>query len=209
MKRKPSEWAAIAALVLGVACCGCIVLAWTAADAFGWAVTAPLRWFQRQEPGELTLRRVLEEEQEATFTLDAGCAFTYAQGSAIDSNAEPASGDGFARELTREEVVAALSAALQETIFIAREGDLSLGSGIPVRSAVLPGDQVSIGFDEQETTETTIITRSLDGSVTGNTFTGTVNVSESTSAVIGGEGREESISLNGELTCPLRWLSTE
>jgi hypothetical protein len=208
MNRKPSEWAAIAALVLGAACCGCILLAWTAADALGWAVTAPLRWFQGREPGELTLRAVLEEEQEGTFMLDAGCAFTSVQGTSIGSSDDPTT-DGFARELTREEVVAALGAALQETVFIARDGELALGSGTSVRTALLPDDRVSIGFDEQETTETTIETRSLDGSVTGNIFTGTLHLSESSSAVIGGEGQEESISLNGELTCPLRWLSNE
>lgn len=209
MKIKPSEWAAVAALVLGAGCCGCIVLAWTAADALGWAVTAPLRWFQDREAEELTLRRVLEEERERSFTLATGCAFTYAQGTAIGSNEDPANGEGFARELTREEAVAALSAALQETVFIARDGELALGSGTLVRSDLLPGDQVSIGFDEQETIGSSIRTRSLDGSVTGNTFTGTIHVSESTSTVIGGEGREESVSLNGEVTCPLRWLSNE
>ena len=199
MKRKPSEWAAIVALVL----------AWTAFDAFGWAVTSPLRWFLSREPAELTLRRVLEEEQEAIFTLGEGCAFTYAQGTAIGSNIDPTTGNGLARELAREEVIAALGASLQETVFTARDGELALGSSTPVRSALLPGDEVSIGFDVQEATETTITTRSLDGSVSGNTFTGTLHATESTSAVVGGEGREESISLNAEVTCPLHWLSSE
>jgi hypothetical protein len=209
MKRTPSEWAAIAALALAVICCCGTILAWTAVDALGWAVTAPLRWFQGRGPEELTLRRVLEREQEAIFTLGEGCAFTFVQGTVIGSQLDPATENGFARDLSRDEVVAALRASLQEIVFIARDGELALNSGTPIRSSLLPDDQVSIGFDEQQATETTLRTRSLDGSVSGNTFTGTFHVSESTSTVIGGEGREESISLNGEMTCPLRWLSSE
>jgi hypothetical protein len=209
MKRKPSEWAAIAALILAVSCCACIFMAWIAFDALGWVVTSPLRWFQGRQPAELTLRRVLEEEQEAIFTIGEDCAYTFAQGTRISSGHDPDSAEEFARELTRDEVVAALSSYLGDTVFTARGGELMLSSGTPVRSAILAGDQVSIGFDEQQTTESAIITHSLDGSVSGNIFTGTLHATESTSAVTGGQGQEESISLNAEITCPLRWLSNE
>ena len=209
MKRKPSEIAAIAGLALAALCCVCILLAWTALDALGWVVSAPFRLFQGRQPAERTLRRVLTERESAAFTFGENCDYTYAQGSALRSSPEPGLENGFASDLSRGDVIRLVSESMAGEVFTVKDGSIQLLSGTPVRSSLLAGDEVSIGFDEQSSTDVSTTSRSLDGVVEGNRFTGTFHFSENISEVVNGQGYEEATRLDAGLTCPLLWIETE
>jgi hypothetical protein len=208
MKRKPADGLAIGLVAIAALCCVCIVLAWTALDAVGWVVSAPFRFFQRREPAERTLRGILEDGGEAAFALGEDCEFTYAQGTAIRAGGS-GEGDEFSTELSRPEVIAAVAAALQEELFQVRDGGVALGSGAPVRTSFLTGEAVSLGFDEESASDISVVSRSLEAVAEGNTLTGAYHASESISTVVDGQGIEESITLDADFTCPIRWIASE
>jgi hypothetical protein len=207
VKRKPAEIAAVALLALAGGCCLCVLLAWAALDALGWVASAPFRLFQRREPAELTLRRALEEELDAAFSLGEECTILEAGGSTVRS--APDSGDSFSTDLPREEVFRVVIDAIRGKVFRVRSGSLTFDDGTPVRASLLPGDRVSIAFSEEDVTDISVVAQALEGVVTGNTFTGRFHYSEDLSSVVAGQGVEEATSLDASLTCPLQWTETE
>jgi hypothetical protein len=206
-KRKPAEIAAIALVAFACVCCACVLLAWTALDALGWVVTAPFRLFQGREPAELTLRRAIEEDLDVAFSLSEECTIYEAGGSTVRSS--PDSGDSFSADVPLEEVARVVIDATRGKVFRLRSGNITFDDGIPVRTSLLPGGQVSIAFSKEETTDISIVAQALEGVVAGNTFTGNYHYSEDISSVVAGQGVEEATNMDASLTCPVQWIEAQ
>jgi hypothetical protein len=203
-KITPFEIAGVSCLVmLGIACV-CAALALSYVRDIGDFLAAPLRAL-RGRASEMTLHQALASGSRAAFRLGRACDFTYTRGDMVSSNPEINQGDGYATELSRQEVIEAVQAALQADTYQVQGGNVTLASGTPVQTALPGGNLVSLRFDEQSYTDADAITRSLEATVEGNRLQGTYHLYQTTTAVEGGQGYESALTLQAGFTCPVEW----
>lgn len=155
----------------------------------------------------LTLRQALDEGAEAAFRFETPCLITNATGNEVSSAGDDGASDGFSRELSREEVDAAVRETLMETRLLLEDGDARLQSGEPATLATLGEKGVSISFGRQFSNESGSQSESLTGSVDGSLLQGIYYLEKNLSYVEAGQGVESATTIRAEISCQLRQTS--
>jgi hypothetical protein len=181
-----------------------VILGFDTAGELWGAVT---RLFRRGEGGSgITLYSALRSGNEAAFRLGEGCDYTFTQGNVISSDLETGGGSGFTTEMSREQVIEAVDGSLREELFWVQDGTVHLESGIPVNTALLDENRVSVSFGQQIGTGEGTTNRSLDGVVEGNLFQGSYHMDQNISTVENGQGVERAVTVAADLRCPVQWI---
>lgn len=206
MEKSPLRAIGAVLVVLFVVGCVCTVLAMEAFSAIGELAASPFKWLSRQDSGELTLRRVLEDDRQAAFTLGGECEFPYAQGTIFDNRPGADQEGGFVSEITRQEVTGLVGEALRGDIFIVAGGEVRLESGTEVQASLIGTDSVYLIYNEETNTEASSVSRQVEGVLAGNTLSGSFYLVQNNSAVADGRAEQQSITLLVDFVCPVRWL---
>lgn len=201
-------YVAVPCLVLVGILCACGVIGLTLAGGIGELIADPFGWLREDEPGGVSLAEVLDSGADGAFVLREPCSFYSADGSVVKSDPILGNGSGFAQQLGRTEVVSSVLEAVRQDTYLVEGGRIRLETGTRVNASQLDHGRVSLGFTEEEVTDTGTVTRDLQGVVEADRFRGKYYFYRSQSAVNQGQGYEEETTITADFTCGLEWVET-